>query len=353
MNLIGKRFQNKSGKICVIKDINENITTFDDNTRVETKYLLDKKFFVELPSQPSQASQNFTSTPDKFDPNYLMNTQRNPILEQIRSLPSDVIERLPADNLASRNNFYPTDNSFAVIPEDPEMEKQELARKYGVNTNTTTVTNNAIDQANAQMNKLLNDPKWGKMLSEELNYQPQPQMQQQAQAVQTEPVVQSRPIQQDNFDYQPQTRQVDPVIENKYHPQNNFVDPIISMFQKTKRNTEFKVTVDLVKKIPRLDTIEMLEDSYEVSIIDYLAEEFTEQLLSNPSIIRNKIAQELRDMLERRNPKPKVEVKQEVKQEVKEPVKSTAKTTTKPAAKKAAAKTTKAKIVEQKNNTDL
>jgi hypothetical protein len=125
------------------------------------------------------------------------------------------------------------------------------------------------------------------------------------------------------------------------------------MFQKTKRNTEFKVTVDLVKKIPRLDTIEMLEDSYEVSIIDYLAEEFTEQLLSNPSIIRNKIAQELRDMLERRNPKPKVEVKQEVKQEVKEPVKSNAKTTTtKPAAKKAAAKTSKTKI-EQKNNTDL
>jgi hypothetical protein len=291
MNLIGKRFQNKSGKICTIKDINEQVTTFDDNTRVETKYLLDKKYFVEMPSNNFNSSFGQT---EKIDPNHFLNNQRNPILEQIRSLSTDIIDKLPPDNMSSRrDNFYPTDNSFAVLPEDPEMERQELEKKY--NINSSAVTNNAIEQANAQMNRLLNDPKWGKMISEEMNYQPQSKVTQQTQAVvqQTQPVVQTK---NDNYDYQPQTRQVDPVVETKYQ-QQSFVDPIVSMFQKAKRTTNFKISLDIEKKIPRLDFIEMMEDSYETSIIDYLAQEFTEQILSNPNLIKTKISDEIRNML--------------------------------------------------------
>jgi len=306
MNLIGKKFQNKSGKVCTIKDINENITVFDDNTRVETRYLLDKKYFVEI---PQQTNQNSYTQVDKLDPNFL-NTQRNPILEQIRSLSNDMIEKLPPDNSTPRNNYYPNDNTFAVLPEDPEMEKAELARKYGINSNATA--NNAIEQANAQMNRLLNDPKYGKMIAEETGYQPQ-----QAQVAQQQPVVQpfvpQQPVvQQQNYDYQQQTRQVDPVVETRYPQQNNYVDPIISMFQKAKRTNSFKITFEIDKKIPRLDFIEMMEDSYETSIIEYLAQEFTEQILANPLSLKDKIADKLRMMLEAKTGKKRVEIEEEI-----------------------------------------
>ena len=92
---------------------------------------------------------------------------------------------------------------------------------------------------------------------------------------------------------------------------------LISMFKKTKRNTEFKMTIDLEKKIPRLDTIEMLEDSYETSIIEYLAQEFTNEILSNPNLIRDKIIEELKSMLEGNVKKPSKSVKKEEKVEEK------------------------------------
>jgi hypothetical protein len=69
--------------------------------------------------------------PNQIDPNQFLNNTRNPILEQIRSLSTDILDKLPADDLASqRDSFYPADNSFAIIPEDPEMEKRELEMIY-------------------------------------------------------------------------------------------------------------------------------------------------------------------------------------------------------------------------------
>jgi hypothetical protein len=41
----------------------------------------------------------------------------------------------------------------------------------------------------------------------------------------------------------------------------------------------------------------MMEDSYEISIIDYLAKEFTKNLLNNPSIIEDKIRESIKDIV--------------------------------------------------------
>ena len=78
-------------------------------------------------------------------------------------------------------------------------------------------------------------------------------------------------------------------------------DPVIGMFKNVKRNTEFKINLKVDGKIPRLDFIEMMEDSYEVSIIEYLADEFTNNLLKDPSIIRNKIINEIKSLIDKKN----------------------------------------------------
>jgi hypothetical protein len=48
-------------------------------------------------------------------------------------------------------------------------------------------------------------------------------------------------------------------------------DPIITMFKNCKRNKDFKISLDIEDKIPRPDFIEMMEDSYTTSIIEFLA----------------------------------------------------------------------------------
>jgi division protein CdvB (Snf7/Vps24/ESCRT-III family) len=69
------------------------------------------------------------------------------------------------------------------------------------------------------------------------------------------------------------------------------------MFKRAKRNTDFSVDIEVVNKLPRLDFIEMMEDSYDVSMIDYLADEFTNKIIQDPSIIRNKIKDKINELV--------------------------------------------------------
>ena len=72
------------------------------------------------------------------------------------------------------------------------------------------------------------------------------------------------------------------------------------MFRNVKRNTDFNIKFEVNNKIPRLDFIEMMEDSYNTSIIDFLAEEFTNQILMNPHLIKNKIKDQINLMLHKK-----------------------------------------------------
>ena len=69
------------------------------------------------------------------------------------------------------------------------------------------------------------------------------------------------------------------------------------MFKRTKRNVDFKINVEISDKIPRLDFIEMMEDSYEISMIDFLAEEFTNKILQDPTHIRETIKSKIKQLV--------------------------------------------------------
>ena len=74
-------------------------------------------------------------------------------------------------------------------------------------------------------------------------------------------------------------------------------DPIYTMFRGVKRSVEFSLDLKLENKIPRLDFIEMMEDSYEKSIIDFLAEEFTKELLKDPKSLKERIKEKIKEMV--------------------------------------------------------
>ena len=80
-------------------------------------------------------------------------------------------------------------------------------------------------------------------------------------------------------------------------------DPMINLFKNVKKNTDFKISIEILNKIPRPDFTEMMEDSYEVSIIDYLSDEFTKKIISDPSIIKDKIKEEIKRIVYKENKK--------------------------------------------------
>ena len=315
MNLIGRKFQNKSGKVCIVKDFNEDMTIFSDNSKVETRYLLDKKFFVEIPqefqqiNQPTQQNNNYQPQQnfqqqnqqqrDPMDPANFFNKSNSLFEQSFLNQLNSAIGKLP--ETIDNNNYHDSSNTMydtnvPVMQNDPELEKEEIAKKYGIKNNATTVVNRD-DLVNKQANAFLNDPKLAKILEEEgeippANMRQQPQQQPPQQNFR-DTVVQNIPESRSTISMS------DTVIEkNPNINYNTYIDPIISMFKKAKRNANFKLAIDIEKKIPRLDFIEMMEDSYETSIIDYLAQEFTDSILANPELIKEKIVAKLTAMLE-------------------------------------------------------
>jgi hypothetical protein len=196
----------------------------------------------------------------------------------------------------------PSANESAVIMSDPEDEKAELARKYGVIDNTSSVQNQ-----NQAFAKILGEG------SEDELPKVQPRK--------TEVVVNNVQHVEVNREY--------------IQPSQRIEDPIINMFKGVKRNVSFKMNIEISNKIPRLDFIEMMEDSYEISIIDYLAEEFTQNLLKDPSLIKEMIKDKITKVVYGTGV-VKVEEKHES-----EPKKATKKAPVKKATKKAPEKPAK------------
>ena len=74
-------------------------------------------------------------------------------------------------------------------------------------------------------------------------------------------------------------------------------DPIHIMFRNAKKVVEFDLDLKLINKIPRLDFIEMMEDSYEKSIIDFLASEIANDLLKDPQNLKFQISEKIKEMV--------------------------------------------------------
>jgi hypothetical protein len=159
------------------------------------------------------------------------------------------------------DDFKPALNESAIVMSSEEDERAELARKYGVDTSQ----NEVVKQNQA----------FAKLLGEEEEVQTIEVNREQPQPVQQRPQVQSQTIQ--------------PVAQVE--------DPIITMFKNVKRIKDFSISLEIKNKIPRPDFIEMMEDSYNTSIIDFLASEFTDNILRNPQIIEDMIKQKIKEIV--------------------------------------------------------
>jgi len=290
MSLVNKSFKNnQTGEVVRIIDSYQNIAITDSKEKIDANRLMDNRFYTEY-IDPKSFFQN-ESTYSVF-------------AEKIRNVD---LSKIPADKdnspisgdtftMPSDNGFNPSSNESAVVMYDPEDEKRELMRKYGA-TDT-----GALNKQNQAFAKLLGEDDGGEVLKVDAD-RPQPQ-------TQAQPVVQSQPVQ------------------NEVIQRVNFEDPIITMFKNAKRNVDFSVNLKVEGRIPRIDFIEMMEDSYEISIIEFLADEFTNELLKNPSKLKMKVIEEIKKKVYPQSKKDSVVVNQvESVEESREIIQSNAKAT--------------------------
>jgi hypothetical protein len=247
MSLSNKTFKNNAtGEVVKVIDSFENIAVLENKGKADVSQLLNPDLYTE-----------------QIDVSNFFNTQGayNSLADKIKNIPADKIRDDAGGevmiNVDGNNSFgaKPAMNESAIVMTTEEDERAELARKYGVNT-----PQNDVDKQNQAFAKLLGE----------------------------EEVVQTVQVNRD----QPRVEAQRPV-----QPVQIVEDPIITMFKNVKRSKDFSISLEIKNKIPRPDFIEMMEDSYNTSIIDFLAAEFTDNLLKNPQIIEDMIRQKIKEVV--------------------------------------------------------
>jgi hypothetical protein len=271
MNLNNKIFKdNRTGEVLKVIDSFENIAILENKTKIDARRLMDPNHFTE-----------------QVDPSSFFNNQNayNSLFEKIKTIPT---ENIPDDNgeirpnLGTNDNYIQTEDDSAVIyGSSIDDEREELARKYGVNIDN----NQSVAKQNEAFAKILED-------SPELNELPTTPMVEPIKDI--EPPIQRVEIDRDNG-----TVVINGTEKTKEEPAYTKPkeDPIYTMFRGVKRSVEFSLDLKLENKIPRLDFIEMMEDSYEKSIIDFLADEFMNELLKDPKSLKESIKAKIKDMV--------------------------------------------------------
>ena len=245
MSLSNKTFKNNAtGEIIKVIDSFENIAILENRGKAEVSKLLNPDLYTE-----------------QIDVSSFFNTQGayNNLAEKIKNIPADKIRDDEGGevmiNVDGNSSFSakPDMSESAIIMTTEEDERAELARRYGVVT-----PQNDVDKQNQAFAKLLGEEE---VQTIEVN--------------RDAPRVEQRPSQ----------------------PTQKVEDPIITMFKNVKRIKEFSISLEIKNKIPRTDFIEMMEDSYNTSIIDFLASEFTDNLIKNPQIIEDMIKQKIKEVV--------------------------------------------------------
>ena len=247
MSLSNKTFKNNAtGEIVKVIDSFENIAILENKSKADVAHLLNPDLYTE-----------------QIDVSTFFNTQGayNSLADKIKNIPADKIrDDIGGEvmiNVDGNNSFgaKPSMDESAIIMTTEEDERAELARRYGVVT-----PQNDVDKQNQAFAKLLGEEE-----------------------------VQTVEVNRDQSRVETQRPVQKPVQMTE--------DPIITMFKNVKRSKDFSISLEIKNKIPRPDFIEMMEDSYNTSIIDFLAAEFTDNLLRNPQIIEDMIRQKIKEVV--------------------------------------------------------
>lgn len=278
VNLANRSFKNNlTGEIVRVIDSFEDIAILEDRNKVDARHLVNPGLFTEVNSINENTNIKIgdngyfnQNTVEEVIPEKFFNNQGayNELASKIQNIPTHMIKDDPnagqtmvridnGDGNTSSNFDQHITNESAIVMKSEDDERAELARKYGIVSPTES-----INRQNEAFSKLLNED---------------------------EEMVERVEVSRDEVEQSKQVKEYSQTIQSE--------DPIVKMFKGVKRIVDFNISIDISNKIPRVDFIEMMEDSYETSIIDFLADEFTNNILSNPDAIRNMIKDKINQIV--------------------------------------------------------
>lgn len=269
MNLINKEFRDRvTGETFKIIDVYQNIAITDDREKIQVDRLLDPMYYTQFGVTNESSDKKFEIKMEEntVDPNTFGTKTLNLFDKLIKGIPEKDLPSEDVEVSMPRNDNFKVSNESAVIVDDFYDEESEILRKYGA------MKRPDIDSHNDKFTKFLD----GDGSPVGIDITP------------ANTWVSDLPPLHDNG--QGHTHD----INISTTPQQ---DPILTMFKNVKRLVNFNIDLSIENKIPRIDFIEMMEDSYETSIIDYLASEFTNKLLQNPEEIKKMISSKIREMV--------------------------------------------------------
>lgn len=270
--MINKKFTNlQTDQIVTINEVFSDIAILDNGDRIAVQRLLDPKYFEEY-----------------IDPMSFFNNSNsfNILADKIKSIPDEVLQNLPERD-SPRIDSYNSSNESVIIQSDPEEEKRILMEKARAMSVDTIV--DSLQKQNQMFSEFLeDDDESGFIVTKQT------------------PTEVQQPVQNYNTNIQSQNQ----VYKSPEPVRIEVEDPIITMFRGVKRKEKFSVDIKIEELIPRLDFIEMMEDSYELSIIEFLSDEFTKKLISEPEKIKSTIRKKIEEIVYGENQNPKGEEKE-------------------------------------------
>jgi hypothetical protein len=266
--LIGKKFikVNENKEYSVI-GTEGAFYILNDKSKVSAQRLLDTESFTEVLDV-----KNFFEASNNVIVNAVNNTKTPSHSEY-----NDNVVRVEAKrtDLGDDDKFYANSNESALISHeeiDPEEEKRLLMEKYKIKPHTTHNVISQVEQQNELMKKLIDgDDIQPSMVKNEF-------MVDEFKQVGSKPSVQIP----------------SPVI-----------DPIIDLLNKTKRVNNLKLKIEIEELLPKNEFIQMLEESYDKSIIDYLTDEIYNKMIEDSNSIKEQIKNQITAAVNKKSTKKK------------------------------------------------
>lgn len=246
--MVNKTFKNnKTGEIVKVIDAFENIAILENKGKEYVNNLLNPNIYTEVVDMQNMYVES-------LDNNFLnIQNTYSTIAEQIKNIPiNNIKDGEDIIQIDADKTFTPIINEPAILQVSEDYEREELMKKYGVQNDVRS----ELEKQNESFSKLLD-----------------------------ETPIQKIDVVRDDIKVSSET------ISHKVE------DPIITMFRNVKRNQEFSINIEIKNKIPRPDFIELMEDSYNYSIIEFLAHEFADKILNNPKLIEDMIIDKIKEIV--------------------------------------------------------
>jgi len=264
----GKTFMNSKGDIVRVSKIDGNYVILEDGERVSINKMLDNNSFQEI---NESSNINYNNNDDAFA---IMNRSNDSLYNSIASQLNSAL-RNTNTNMMSDNSAGASVKVLDNVVERHRSTNNDILIDNADNNIQDLRTRMVEDQR--KMNEKLNkqNQQFSKWLDDESN---------------SDDVRDSSVKMYDEND-----RLTDSITSNITQKPEFKEDPAHAMFRSLKKSVPIEIDITISEMLPKREFIQMWEESYEVSIINFLADEFVRKYASNPLLMKGIIVERIKE----------------------------------------------------------